>query len=141
MHFSCINGLIPGPVQRDPPRVVPEDQFKNKSLAWRQAVCTLISTKARPTLGAAGKEAFSVFNGHVEMGEALQNAARFLFRVFTRIEASFRLMVDEHHKARRFRRLALRARRYDMMFHVIVLEVWVNPVTREPFFALAVSDS
>jgi hypothetical protein len=75
------------------------------------------------------------------MRKALQNAARFLFRVFAGIEASLGLMVDIHHKAGRLRRLALRARRYDMMFHVIVLEVWVNPVTREPFFALAVSDS
>jgi hypothetical protein len=65
------------------------------------------------------------------MGEALQNAARFLFGVFARIEASFGLMVDEHYKAGRFRRLVLRARRYDLMFHVIVLEVWVNPAARK----------
>jgi hypothetical protein len=74
------------------------------------------------------------------MGKALQNAARFLFSVFARIEAPLGLMVDIHHKAGQFRRLALGARRYDMMFHVIILEVWVNPATREAFFALAVSD-
>jgi hypothetical protein len=64
------------------------------------------------------------------MGKALQNAARFLLGLFAGFEASFGLMVDENHKAGRFRRLALRARRYDLMFHVIVLEVLVNPATR-----------